>query len=273
MKMPAKSNETYEEVKIINFNGQEIEEIQPDGQIKWSSPQPIACTIEDITKIEKKEEIRMQPKSVANEKEEYFIYLGGVDGNPDAESNKVSIEGNNNNITKLIKAKNMLEFVLLIASVICVLVRVYNQFSRVPATILTINKNVFVFIIAGLGIPLLFSLVLTTTAKIEDKYKCINFETLCDFEYYGDKYKISKDTYFELSSVVENIRYEKEKAKEQEWVKAKNRYIDCFMLDLVLMLIIPVFAKLSIGLTLIMAVVNTVFYVLQCLAYIKTVEN
>lgn len=259
MIMPAKSNETYEEVKIINFNGQGIEEIQPDGQIKLSSLQPITCTVEDITKIEKKEE--------------YFIYLGGVDGNPNAESNKVSIEGNNNNITKLIKAKNMLEFVLLIATVICVLVLVYNQFSRVPATILTINKNVFVFIIAGLGIPLLFSLVLTTTAKIEDKYKCINFENLCDFEYYGDKYKINKDTYFELTSVVEKIRYEKEKAKVQEWVKAKNWYIDCFMLDLVLMLIIAVFAKLSIGLTLIMTVINTVVYVLQYFAFIKTVEN
>lgn len=271
--MPAKSNETYEEVKIINFNGQKIEEIQPDGQIKWSSLQPITCTMDDITKIEKKEEIRMQPKSVANEKEDYFIYLGGFDGDPNAESNKVSIEGKNNNITKLLKAQNMLWLFLLIAFVICCLVLVYNQFSRVPATILTINKNIIIFIIAGLATPLLFSLILTTTAKIEDKYKCINFEKLCDFKYYGDKYKINKDTYFELTSVVEKIRYEKEKAKVQEWVKAKNRYIDCFMLDLVLMLIIAVFAKASIGLTLIMAVINTVVYVLQGLAYIKTVEN
>lgn len=270
MKMPAKSNETYEEVKIINFNGQEIEEIQPDGQIKWSSPQPIACTIEDITKIEKKEEIRMQPKSVANEKEEYFIYLGGVDGTPDAESNKVSIQGNNNNITKLLKAQNMLWLVLGAAVGICILV---FAFSSLPANLLTINKNIFIFIIVGLAIPLLFSEILKATAKIRDKCKCINFENLCDFKYYGDKYKINKDTYFELSSVVENIRYEKEKAKEQEWVEAKNRYTECYMFDLFLMLIIPVFAKLSIGLTLIMAVVNTVFYVLQCLAYIKIVEN
>lgn len=271
--MPAKSNETYEEVKIINFNGQKLEEIQPDGQIKLSSLQPITCTIEDITKIEKKEEIRMQPKSVANEKEEYFIYLGGVDGTPDAECNKVSIRGNNNNITKLLKAKDMLEFVLLIAFAICCLVLVYNQFSRVPAIILTIIKNIIIFVIAGLATPLLFSSILTTTAKIKDKYKFINFENLCDFKYYGDKYKINKDTYLELTSVVENIRYEKEKAKVQEWVKAKNRYTDCFILDLFLMLIIAVFAKLSIGLTLIMAGVNTLFYLLQGLAYIKTVEN
>lgn len=269
--MPDKSNETYKAVKTLNFNGQYIEETKTDGQIKWSSPQPIACTIEDITKIEKKEEIRMQPKSVANEKEEYFIYLGGLNWKPNAESSKVSIKGNNNNIKRLLKAKNMLWLVLGAAVGICILVFAFS--SLLPANLLTINKNIFIFIIVGLAMPLLFSEILNATAKIQDKCKSINFEKLCDYKSFGNKYKISKDTYFELSSVVEKIRYEKEKAKEQEWVEAKNRYTECYMFDLFLMLIIPVFAKLSIGLTLIMAVVNTVFYVLQCLAYIKIVEN